>query len=155
MSALEEYRKLADDRQWLIIDDIFDKADAAIAELEALVNANTDHMTEVGVELCREREARIAELERDNERAVAFGQASVTAGADWMRRADQAEAALAERDRMLEDLNPWYAKRARAKWLAYLKARAEEGSGVLTTAELKRRLASDGYDPHRAEEAKP
>ena len=63
MSALEEYRKLADDRQWLIIDDIFDKADAAIDELEALVNANTDHMTEVGVELCREREARIDELE--------------------------------------------------------------------------------------------
>ena len=66
MSALEEYRKLADDRQWLIIDDIFDKADAAIAELEALVNANTDHMTEVGVELCRERDARISELEAEN-----------------------------------------------------------------------------------------
>jgi len=32
-------------------------------EAEALVNANTDHMTEVGVELCRERDARIAELE--------------------------------------------------------------------------------------------
>ena len=37
-----------------------------IAELEALVNANTDHMTEVGVELCRERDARISELEAES-----------------------------------------------------------------------------------------
>ena len=124
------------------------------AELRARIAELETNATDAATLMARDLK-RIAELERDNERAVAFGQASVTAGADWMRRAEQAEAALAERDRMLEDLNPWYAKRARAKWLAYLKARAEEGSGVLTTAELKRRLASDGYDPHRAEEAKP
>jgi len=38
-----------------------------IRQLEALVNANTDHMTEVGVELCRERDARISELEAENQ----------------------------------------------------------------------------------------
>jgi hypothetical protein len=42
--------------------------------------------------LCNER---IAELEAEVEKAVSFGQACVASGADWMRRAEKAEAELA------------------------------------------------------------
>ena len=45
-------------------------------------------------ELRRQAE-RIAEMEAENEKAVAFGQACVAGGADWMKRAEQAEAELA------------------------------------------------------------
>ena len=129
MSALEEYRKLADDRQWLIIDDIFDKADAAIAELEALVNANTDHMTEVGVEACRERDTRIAELEDELEHQTEarkhhakLEREAVMAAGKAIKRAEQAEATLAtrtaNRDELVEMVRSLKAALAKWRWVA-------------------------------------
>jgi len=135
VSALEEYRKLADDRQWLIIDDIFDKADAAIAELEALVNANTDHMTEVGVELCRERDARISELEAENQLVKDDFDRMQRECKHEKIRAEQAEAALAELRNAVQRLvdessSVWSNKALRAaQTVDLLLARAEEGSG--------------------------
>jgi len=103
---------------------------ARIAELEALVNANTDHMTEVGVEACRERDTRIAELEAhaaDCKRLVTSCENDLDAermkrreveaelksakhlNAKWMDERttalmdkEQAEAALAERDKVID-----------------------------------------------------
>jgi DNA repair exonuclease SbcCD ATPase subunit len=71
------------------------------AELRARIAELETNATDAATLMARDLK-RIAELERDNERAVAFGQASVTAGADWMRRAEQAEEALAN---MTEDRN--------------------------------------------------
>jgi len=66
-----------------------------IAELEALVNANTDHMTEVGVELCRERDARIAALEAVLKQTTGQREYAAT------QRADKAEAHAADCKRLV------------------------------------------------------
>jgi len=92
-----------------------------IRELEALVNANTDHMTEVGVELCRERDARIAKLEdKKHELTLRLNDQRTTAAA-LRKVASEAEAALAAcRDEFCTD----------CEWLPKsMRARAEEGSG--------------------------
>jgi len=127
------------------------------AELRARIAELETNATDAATLMARDLK-RIAELERDNERAVAFGQASVTAGADWMRRAEQAEEALAnmtedrngfrdaftkcieraeqaeaelaERELMLRlaQDHPYFPTMTQDEWLAGLKARAEEGS---------------------------
>ena len=92
------------------------RAEQAEAELKAAKHLNAKWMDERTTALMdkEKAEAALAESEENHRQAmIAVGELSDD---------------LAERDRMLEDLNPWYAKRARAKWLAYLKARAEEGS---------------------------
>ena len=46
---------------------------------------------------------RIRELEAEIEKAVSFGQACVAGGSDWMKRAEQAEAELANEKRCADD----------------------------------------------------
>jgi len=78
-------------------------------EAEALVNANTDHMTEVGVELCKERDRRIAKLTQRNDELRSTLKAYLATikrleakVADREASKAEAEAALAERDWMLD-----------------------------------------------------
>ena len=58
-------------------------------------NVAIDHMTEVGVEACRERDARIAELEAENEKNYRKWQDEILRRAVAEGRAEQAEAELA------------------------------------------------------------
>jgi hypothetical protein len=87
--------------------EVVTKADAAIADLEAAVQHERrmrDGLTDA---------LRMAEDERDEQ----------------FKRAEQAEAALAERDRMLALCNPYSRKvEGYEEWLADLRARAKEGS---------------------------
>ena len=71
-------------------------------------------------ELRRQAE-RIAEMEAENEKAVAFGQACVAGGADWMKRAEQAEAELEAAVEHAQDLTSLYDEQHDE--LAALKAR--------------------------------
>ena len=66
-----------------------------IAVLVAERNVAIDHMTEVGVEACRERDARIAELEAENEKNYRKWQDEILRRAVAEGRAEQAEAELA------------------------------------------------------------
>jgi len=99
------------------------------AELRARIAELETNATDAATLMARDLK-RIAELERDNERAVAFGQASVTAGADWMRRAEQAEEALAN---MTEDRNGF--RDAFTKCIE----RAEQAEAALATLERFKR----------------
>ena len=102
-------------------------------EAEALVNANTDHMTEVGVELCRERDARISELEAENQLVKDDFDRMQRECKHEKIRAEQAEAALAELRNAVQRLvdessSVWSNKALRAaRTVDLLLARAEEG----------------------------
>ena len=96
-----------------------------IRELEALVNANTDHMTEVGVELCRERDARIAKLEdKKHELTLRLNDQRTTAAA-LRKVASEAEAALAPLKKLYE---------SRGEYIGELEAALAERDRMLGLA---------------------
>ena len=103
-----------------------DKAEAHASDCKRLVTACENDLEELRFKY-RQAEAALARCEalRDE-----YHRMAMEGGADVLR------SALAQRERMLRHLYAHMSRMERTydEWIDFLKARAEEGSGVLTTA---------------------